>query len=101
MMDPLTSRHSREIWVSRVALGWAVVLLAADLKVNIPRIHWAVSALAVILILPYLLRVSSKARSPARAPAWLFIVALCVPVLYGASTLYSLAEAGKLSLIHI
>jgi O-antigen ligase len=99
MTDPLTSRHSREIWVSQVALGWAVVVLAADLKVNIPRIHWAVSALAVILILPYLLRVSWKARSPARAPAWLFIVALCVPVLYGASALYSLAEAGKFAAI--
>jgi O-antigen ligase len=99
MTDPLTSRPSREIWVSRVALGWAVAVLAADLKVNIPRIHWALSALAVILILPYLLRVRWKARFPARVPAWLFIVAVCVPVLYGASALYSLAEAGKFAAI--
>ena len=99
MIAPAASRHRREIWAGRVALVWAVVVLAADLKVSMPHIHWAVSALAITLILPYLLRVPWKARFPARAPAWLFIVAVCVPILYRARVVYSIAEAGKLAVI--
>src|SRR5712692_8148561 len=99
MTDPTTSRHSGDIWVGWVALGWTVVLLAADLKVTIPYIHWAVSALAVVFIMPYLLRARWGIRIPARTPAWLFVVAVCVPTLYGARVVYSFAEAVKLAVI--
>ncbi len=99
MTEMVTNRKWEEIWAGRVVLGWAVVVLAADLKVTVPYIHWAVSALAVVLILPYLLRARWKERFPARAPVWLFIVAVCIPVLYGARAVYSLAEAVKLAVI--
>src|SRR5713101_5955930 len=99
MTNRTTSRQSGDTWVGWVALGWTVVVLAADLKVTIPYIHWAVSALAVVLIMPYLLRIRWGLRIPAHTPAWLFVVAVCVPTLYGARLAYSFAEAGKLAVI--
>src|SRR5437899_9944998 len=74
-------------------------MLAMDLNIGIPHVHWAVSALAVVLILPYLLRAQWKERFPARTPAWLFFVAVCVPAVYGARVVYSFAEACKLAVI--
>ncbi len=88
---------SREAWPERIALVWAVAVLATELKVTVPYIHWVFSVLAVILILPYLLQVQWIARFPARTPAWLLVVAVCIPVLYGARVGYSFAVAVKLA----
>jgi O-antigen ligase len=78
---------------------WAIALLATDVKQSIPYVHWVLSALAVVLILPYLLRVRWKTRFPARAPAWLLVFAVCLPAIYGAKMIYSFAEAAKLTVI--
>jgi O-antigen ligase len=91
---------SQETWVGHVILAWVVTVLAADLKVSVDaHIHWAITAFAALLILPYLNRVGWKVKFPARTPAWILIIAVCVPVLYGASVMHSLIEAAKIAAI--
>ena len=99
MPDRATLEQSREVWASRVAVAWVVVMLAADLKASIPYVHWAFSALAVIVTRPYLRHIRRGVKFPAQVPARLFILAICVPVLYGAKVVYSVAEACKLAVI--
>lgn len=71
-----------------------------DLKVSLfLRVHWVLSVLAVILVLPYLSRVKWRVKFPARKPVWLLIMAISIPVLYGAPIGYSLAVICKLMAI--
>src|SRR5258708_19729564 len=100
MTSPATSRRQREIWAGRVAMVWAVAVLATDLKQSIyVHIHWVVSALAACLIFSYLIHIRWRRKFSARAPAWILVVAVCIPLLYGADVVYSLAEAVKLAAI--
>lgn len=97
-------------WLGCMTLGWSVAVLAADLKVSVGgHIHWLVTALAVVLVLPWMVPAGNRPASErpegermewdARTPAWLLIVAVCVPILYGAVALYSLLEAAKIAVI--
>src|SRR5258708_32602826 len=100
MTSPATSRRQREIWAGRVAMVWAVAVLATDLKQSIyVHIHWVVSALAGGLLFSYLIHIRWRRKFSARAPAWILVVAVCIPLLYGADVVYSLAEAVKLAAI--
>jgi len=99
MPDTITLEQSWEAWAGWVAGAWAVVMLATELKVSIPYIHWVVSALALIATWPYLRHIRPGVRFPAQVPARLFVFAICVPVLYGAKAIYSVAEACKLAVI--
>lgn len=91
--------NSQDIWAGRVAAAWAAVMLATELKTSIPYIHWAVSALSLILTMSYVRNACRGLRFPAQIPAVLFACSVCVPVLCGARVLYSFAEAVKLLLI--
>jgi hypothetical protein len=99
MPDRVTLEQSRAVWSGQVALVWGATMLATELKVSIPYVHWIVSGLALAFTLPYLLSSPGQVRFPARTPAWLFIVAVCLPTLYGGKVVYSFAEAGKLAII--
>jgi O-antigen ligase len=91
--------QSREVWAGRVATGWAVLMLATELKVSLPYVHWIVSALALGVLWPYLVETKCAQNFPAQVPARLFVAAICLPAIYGSPALYSLAEAAKLAII--
>jgi hypothetical protein len=98
MTSPATRMQRQKVWAGRVVMFWAVAVLASDLKQNINlHIHWVVSALAAGLIFSYLIRVRWRTKFSARAPAWVLVVAVCIPLFYGADVVYSLAEAVKLA----
>ena len=99
MQDRVTLEHSRAVWSGHVALAWGATMLATELKVSVPYVHWIVSGVALVLTLPCLLSIRGKVTFPARTPAWLFVVAVCVPAFYGDKIVYSFAEAGKLAII--
>ncbi len=91
--------QNREVSAGRVATGWAVLMLATELKVSLAYVHWIVSALALGVLWPYLVETRCAHKFPAQVPARLFVAAVCLPAIYGLGALYSLAEAGKLAVI--
>jgi hypothetical protein len=99
MLGTPATPASQQKWAGRVAAAWATIMLATELKVSLPYVHWVVSGLAIVVTLPYLRNFYRNAKFPARTPAWLLVVAVCIPVLYGARFGYSLAEAVKLGII--
>jgi O-antigen ligase len=100
-MKSLAIPAPAEICVGRVAMIWSMVMLATDLRSLIPYVQWAFTAAVAAIAVPYLIRHWRRVTFPGRVPAWLFVVAICIPVAYGAKVIYSFAEAVKLMVILI
>jgi len=87
-------------WLGAVVCLWTILVLAADLKVSVqPQIHWFVSAVAVTLVAPLLLRMTLPAFGPGFLPAWLFTLAIVLSSAGSSNPVYGLAQAAKLVLI--
>lgn len=95
----LSHREPGAKWLAFLVVVWTTVVLGADLKAIATSIHWIATAVVLLFAAPYLLPLGKAARFPARLPALLFIAAICIPVFYGASVGYSLAEAGKVAIL--
>lgn len=99
MLDQPRVSKPQEMWPGRIAAAWATVMLAVELKVSLPYVHWIASGMAFLFTLDYLRSFYRSAKYPARVPAWILVLAVCIPVIYGAEFLYSFAEAAKLAII--
>ncbi|MBV8207623.1 MAG: O-antigen ligase family protein [Acidobacteria bacterium] len=88
-------------WDKWVVIGWMVLVLADDVRRAVPYVHWMATLLAGFLLLPLLVSSWRRPGFPARRPAWLLVIAVSVPALYGAQFGYSLAESAKLAIILI
>ena len=99
MIELIKERTRDGAWAGSLVAIWALVMLEADLKVSVPYVHWVFSAVVMFCIAPYLLRLPWHGRFSASLPACLFVLAVCIPTIYGAKIMYSLAEAGKVALL--
>jgi len=87
-------------WLGGVVFVWTTLVVARGLLGGVnPRFHWLVSAVAVIFIAPFLLRVTLRVPSPGLFPAWLLAIAVLLSSLGSPDSLYGLAEAGKLAIM--
>ena len=90
----------REKFAAQVVFAWALLTLAVDLKVALfLRIHWVATAIALVLLYPYLSRVRWWVKFPARTPVVVFLLAVLIPALYGTEPVTSLGATAKLALI--
>lgn len=107
-------RKSGDAWARAVVFVLTLVLTSSELHLVTYRyLHWVAAGLAAILLIPYGCReslLSARTTEEPRAgrlrkivpvciPAMLFLAAICIPAIYGADPVPTLAGLVKLAAI--
>jgi len=86
--------------VSLIICIWTIIILSADIKVSVnPHIHWIVTGLAIILIIPYIRQLKIHIPRLYLISAGLFIFSVLIAAFRSTYPLYDIVEAAKLGVI--
>jgi O-antigen ligase len=117
MTDQATLKMRRNSWTGAVVLVFTLVLTSSDLHQSINNyFDWIVTALAMILLLPYSIHESlltsrtteqqeeqeagkSWWAAPTQLPAALFLASICISGIYSTDITATMVGLGKLAVI--